>query len=246
MKIVAIIPARYASTRFPGKPLEMIGEHSMIQRVYQQACACPHVHDVIIATDDKRIYDHVSSWGGKVVMTSPDHVSGTDRCLEAYLVNHCTHEIVLNVQGDEPFLDPKAISELTELFSDPQCNTGTLVRKIQSQEELFNPSCVKAVLGKNNYAMYFSRNAAPYIRQTEQKDWISKHTFYAHIGIYGFRIQTLKQLCALGPSSLEKAESLEQLRWMENGYPIRAAITSYVSFGVDTPEDLAKARKIIS
>lgn len=243
MKVVAIIPARYASTRYPGKPLELIGNQSMIERVYRQASLCKQVHDVLVATDDKRIFDHVSSWGGKVVITSTEHVSGTDRCLEAYLLHGCNHEIVLNVQGDEPFLDPNAITQLIELFSDPDCTIGTLVRKIDTEEDLLNPSCVKAVLGKNNYALYFTRNPAPYIRQHEKNEWLSKHTFYAHIGIYGFRVQTLKQVCSLAPSALEKAESLEQLRWLENGYNVRAAVTSYHSFGIDTPEDMVKARK---
>jgi len=242
MRFIGIIPARYASTRFPGKPLADIHGKPMIRHVYEQASRA--LETVYVATDDKRIYDAVIAFGGEVVMTSAFHKSGTDRCAEAIRIiereKGNTFDVVLNVQGDEPFIEPQQLELIKSCFSNQETQIATLVREIQSTEELLDPNRPKVVVSKKQEAVYFSRTAIPYIRGKDPVDWLSSHVFYMHIGLYGFRRDTLLQVTSLPQSPLELAESLEQLRWIENGYTIAVKTTTYESFGVDTPEDLKK------
>lgn len=241
-----IIPARYASSRFPGKPLALIGNKPMIQRVYEQALKS--IDLVYVATDDKRIFDAVKKFGGNVVMTSADHMSGTDRCTEA--VNKITAEsgrdidIVINIQGDEPFIKPEQIDLLKRCFTGDEVKIATLVREVLSGEDIFNPNQPKVILSSAGDALYFSRAAIPYIRDAEKNEWTSKHVYYKHIGLYGYRTETLKKITWLARSPLEISESLEQNRWLENGFNIRTAVTEWESIGIDTPEDLDKARSL--
>lgn len=237
MNVIAIIPARYASTRFPGKPLAVIDGISMIQRVYDQVCKVPAISKVIVATDDTRIEKHVKHFGGTVIMTSPHHQSGTDRCAE--VIEHFQDaEIILNIQGDEPFIHPLQIQELIDCFKSEQTEIATLIRKITNNEELFNENTPKVVITKNKKALYFSRQTLPFIRNSKREEWINHQSFYKHIGIYGFQRSTLLKITQLQFSSLEKSESLEQLRWLENGYTIQTAITEYQSYGIDLKEDI--------
>ena len=240
MHTLAVIPARYASTRFPGKPLINVGGKSMIQRVYEQVKSADHVNRVVVATDDQRIYQHVTDFGGNVMMTSPDHQSGTDRCAEVARQIE-GFQLVINVQGDEPFIQPDQINELVKAFQQKDavdCGVGTMVKKIASEQELFNPNAVKVVKGTNHQALYFSRQAIPFLRGLDQKEWLNKHDFYKHIGMYIFRSEVLQKLTKLPIGTLEKAESLEQLRWLENGFSIYTTETKFETFGIDTPEDL--------
>jgi len=237
MNILCIIPARYASTRFPGKPLVDIAGKSMIQRVYEQAKKCTHLNEVIVATDDVRIYDHVLAFGGMVVMTSDDHQSGTDRCAEVAL-QHPQYHVIINIQGDEPYIDPEQISKLAACFNNESTEIATLIKKVAGEKELFNPNSPKVVINKLSEAIYFSRLPLPYIRGQEQENWLSHYTYFKHIGIYGYRADVLQQITKLPVSSLEKAESLEQLRWIENGYRIKVAETELETFAIDTPQDL--------
>jgi 3-deoxy-manno-octulosonate cytidylyltransferase (CMP-KDO synthetase) len=239
MRVVAIIPARYASTRFPGKPLVDIGGKSMIQRVFEQVQSCSAIAEVMVATDDDRILQHVGSLGVRCVMTSPHHPSGTDRCLEAYQLSGLQADCILNVQGDEPFVDPKQLNALAQLIARPDVSIATLVKAITDAETLFDASKVKVVMNAHSQALYFSRQAIPFNRNSEQAVWLSQHTYYKHLGLYAYKPEVLREICALSPSSLEKAESLEQLRWIENGYAIHVAITEIESPAIDTPEDLA-------
>ena len=239
MNILGIIPARYASTRFPGKPLVDIAGKSMIQRVYEQAKKCIHLTEVIVATDDVRIYDHVLGFGGAAVMTSPDHQSGTDRCAEVAL-QHPQYDVIVNIQGDEPDIDPEQISKLAACFNNTDTQIATLVKQVQNEQELFNPNSPKVVINKLSEAVYFSRSPLPHIRGQEQQNWLNYYTYFKHIGIYGYRADVLQQITKLPVSSLEKAESLEQLRWVENGYRIKVAETEFETFAVDTPGDLDK------
>ena len=243
MRVVAIIPARYASTRFPGKPLVDIGGKSMIQRVVEQVQSCGVVADVMVATDDERIQQHVTNLGVQCIMTSPNHPSGTDRCLEAYELSGLQADCILNVQGDEPFVDAEQLNALAQLIARPEVSIATLAKKITDAETLFDPSKVKVVMNAHSQALYFSRQAIPFNRNAEQTDWLSQHAYYKHLGLYAYKPQVLKEICALQPSSLEKAESLEQLRWVENGYAIHVAITEIESPAIDTPEDLAAVLK---
>jgi 3-deoxy-manno-octulosonate cytidylyltransferase (CMP-KDO synthetase) len=240
-KYIGIIPARYASTRFPGKPLAIIQGRPMIQRVYEQALKV--LDTVFVATDDQRIFKAVKEFGGRVIMTSTSHSSGTDRCAEAItLVEQELGEqfdVVLNIQGDEPFIEPQQISLLMECFDQPGTQIATLVKTASLADEVFNPNRPKVVLGSNLQALYFSRSPIPFVRGAEKEDWPGSAKFYLHIGLYAFRKDVLLEITRLPPSSLEKAESLEQLRWLENGFQIAVRITSYDSFGIDTPEDLA-------
>lgn len=246
MQILGIIPARYASTRFPAKALVDIGGKSMIQRVYEQASKATKLSQVIVATDDERISDHVLSFGGKVVMTSENHQSGTDRCYEALLKTEGNYDYVINIQGDEPFISPEPIDNLANELNG-LIELATLVKVIDSEDLLFNVNVPKAVLNVRREILYFSRQTIPYIRNYEKDQWLENHTFYKHIGIYAYRTDVLAALTKLPVSSLEKAEALEQLRWLENGYSIKAVITSDDSHGVDTPEDLDKVtRKFLS
>ena len=240
MKIIGLIPSRYASTRFHAKPLVDIKGKSMIQRVYEQAGKAKSLSKVVVATDHKDIFDHVKSFGGLVCMTRENHVSGTDRCYEALTQQQETFDYVINIQGDEPFIQPSQIDLLASQLNGIT-EIATLVKAIKTREELFNSNLVKAVFNKDHRALYFSRSPVPHIRNTPEDAWLSKHTFYKHIGMYGYRADILRQLTKLPVSSLEKAESLEQLRWLENGYKISIAETLTETFGIDTPDDLEKA-----
>ncbi|HJP62860.1 MAG TPA: 3-deoxy-manno-octulosonate cytidylyltransferase [Mucilaginibacter sp.] len=243
MNILGIIPARYASTRFPGKPLVDIAGKSMIQRVYEQSKKCALLNDVIVATDDERIYDHVIAFGGKVVMTSPDHQSGTDRSAEVSAKNP-EYDIIINIQGDEPYINPEQISKVALCFDASDTQIATLVKKIQTDQELFNPNSPKVILNKNSEAIYFSRSPLPHIRGHEQQDWLLHFIYFKHIGIYGYRADVLQQITKLPVSSLEKAESLEQLRWVENGYRIKVTETELETYAIDTPEDLNRLSEL--
>src|SRR5688500_10644064 len=240
MKIIGIIPSRYASTRFPAKSLAVIKGKSMIQRVYEQAQQSSALNDVIVATDHPEIYDDVKKFGGAVCMTKPDHVSGTDRCHEALILQPRKYDYVINIQGDEPFIQPDQIDLLAGKL-DGITEIATLVKSLQSEEQLFNPNVVKVVLSATMEALYFSRSPIPHIRNVPQGEWLTKHSFYKHIGMYAYRSDVLERLTRLSISSLEKAESLEQLRWLENGFNIAVAETTTETIGIDTPEDLQKA-----
>lgn len=245
MKFTAIIPARYASTRFPGKPLADIGGKTMIQRVCEQASQA--VDHVCVATDDERIRAEVQRFGGKAFMTSSAHRSGTDRCAEAFLKQSdwSSDTVVINIQGDEPFIQPEQIRLLMQCFDRPDVQIATLVKPITSHEDLFNPNHVKAIRDAKGRAIYFSRWPIPYQRNVPEALWHEHHTYYKHIGIYAYRSDILRELTRLQPSSLETAESLEQNRWLENGYAIRTAITNFEGLSVDTPDDLERIRKIL-
>jgi 3-deoxy-manno-octulosonate cytidylyltransferase (CMP-KDO synthetase) len=240
MKIIGIIPSRYASTRFPAKSLAVIRGKSMIQRVYEQARQSSALNDVIVATDHNDIYDHVKKFGGAVCMTNSDHVSGTDRCHEALLHQPIKYDYVINIQGDEPFIQPEQIDLLAGQL-DGTTEIATLIKSIESEEQLFNPNVVKVVCNNFMEALYFSRSPVPHIRNTAESDWLKKHRFFKHIGMYAYRSDVLERLHRLSISSLEKAESLEQLRWLQNGFTIRTAETTTETIGIDTPEDLEKA-----
>lgn len=240
MKIVGIIPARFASTRFPGKPLADIGGKSMIQRVYEQAKKSKSLTNVIVATDDTRIENHVLAFGGKVIMTKESHQSGTDRCFEAIQKSNSSADIVINIQGDEPFIFPEQIDMVASCFNSDAVQIATLVKKINTCEELFNVNTPKVVLNKNGEALYFSREAIPYIREKEPEQWLNHHAFYKHIGIYAYTTKILSEITELQQSSLELAEGLEQLRWIQNGYKIYTKITDFESIAVDVPADLKK------
>jgi 3-deoxy-manno-octulosonate cytidylyltransferase (CMP-KDO synthetase) len=242
MKILGIIPARYTSTRFPGKPLVDIAGKSMIQRVYEQCTLAPGLSKVIVATDDTRILDHVHNFGGEALLTSADHPSGTDRCEEVAL-NFPQYDVLMNIQGDEPLIDPRQIELLSHCFREAGTRIATLVKKIRTTEELFNTNTPKVILNRKMEAVYFSRTPIPFQRNAEAGEWLEKHTYYKHIGIYAYRSKTLSEITRLPISSLEKAEALEQLRWIENGYPVKVALTDIESPAVDTPEDLAKLLK---
>jgi 3-deoxy-manno-octulosonate cytidylyltransferase (CMP-KDO synthetase) len=244
MEYIGIIPARYASTRFPGKPLAMIHGQSMIQRVYGQASACSMLSKVIVATDDQRIFDHVSSFG-QVIMTSSRHQSGTDRCLEALRIitgNSAlpNDTVVINIQGDEPFIQPRQISQLAEAFNDDQTQIASLVKKIESSEELFDENIVKVVFSNTSEALYFSRHPLPFIRNVDPCHWLKHADYFKHLGIYAYTAQVLEKIANLPAGKYEKAEALEQLRWLEHGFKISLRQTSFQSMAVDTPEDLQK------
>lgn len=244
-QIIGIIPARYASTRFPAKPLVDIGGKSMIQRVYEQVTKSKRLSKTIVATDNDEIYHHVRNFGGHVCMTKESHVSGTDRCYEALSLEHSTFDYVINVQGDEPFIQPEQIDLLAATL-DGQTEIATLVKGIHDAEQLFNTNIVKAVITQNSKALYFSRSVIPHLRNVPQEEWVLKNKFYKHIGMYAYRADILKQLTQLDVSLLEKAESLEQLRWLENGFSVTVAETKTETIGVDTPEDLDKALKYLA
>ena len=247
MKFIGIIPARYGSSRFPGKPLADMDGKPMIQRVYEQVKKV--LADVWVATDDERIIDAVRAFGGNAIMTSTDHKSGTDRCNEAYNKIDKPFDVIINVQGDEPFIQPEQIETLKNCFtvgSDVQL--ATLVKpfcKEDGFDVLFNPNSPKVIFNKRNEAVYFSRSIIPYIRDVHHSEWLDKHTFYKHIGMYAYRADILKEITQLEQSSLEKAESLEQLRWIENGYKIKIGFTDVETVGIDTPDDMTKALKLL-
>lgn len=237
MNIIGIIPARYDSSRFPGKPLIDIGGLSMIQRVYNQAKHAPSLKEVIVATDDQRIYDHVKSFAGNVIMTKKDHQSGTDRCAEV-IESVQGFDVAINIQGDEPFIDPQQINLLASCFDNPQTQIATLVRKVETFDELFNENKPKVVISKNGEAIYFSRQAVPFLRGVKQEEWLKQRPYYNHIGIYGYRVDVLREIAKLPYSELEAMEALEQLRWLDNGYKIHTAISNHSNDAIDTPEDL--------
>ena len=240
MKTLGIIPARYASTRFPGKPLVDILGKSMIQRVFEQAQKANLIDKVVVATDDQRIFDHVKSFSGEVFLTQANHLSGTDRCAEIAQQLE-DFELVVNIQGDEPFIDPQQIDQLVDLLKrNAVFQIATLAKKITNIEDLFSPNVVKLVWTKGMQAIYFSRNPIPFVRNEIQENWLTKQDFYKHLGLYAFRREKLLQVAKLAPSNLEKAESLEQLRWLENGFNIGVGITQIESLGIDTPADLKK------
>lgn len=246
MNPIGIIPARYASTRFPGKPLAMIGEKPMIQRVYEQALKVLEM--VVVATDDERIFSAVEAFGGHVVMTSTSHKSGTDRCAEAVAIvmdqERKDYDVVLNIQGDEPFLHPEHLRKVLSCFFEKEAQIATLVKPFSPSEDILNPNSPKVVINKNKEAIYFSRSPIPYIRGVEKEDWPTQHVFLKHIGLYGYRTDILHEITRLEQTPLELAESLEQLRWIENGYKIMVEQTHLESFGIDTPDDLDRAIKL--
>ncbi|MDP2423526.1 MAG: 3-deoxy-manno-octulosonate cytidylyltransferase [Bacteroidales bacterium] len=246
--IICIIPSRYTSTRFPGKPLVDIGGKTMIQRVYEQVRLATAIHEVYIATDDVRIFNHVETFGGNVIMTSPNHDTGTERCLEAYQViaaqSGKAYDVVINVQGDEPFIVPSQIDLLAGCFSEPDVKIATLVMPINDVADLSNSNVVKVVVDFRGQALYFSRSAVPHVRGYDAKEWINHHKFYKHIGMYAWRSEVLPRICSLPPSPLEKAESLEQLRWLGNGFSILTKVTDHETVAIDTPEDLLKLTNI--
>jgi 3-deoxy-manno-octulosonate cytidylyltransferase (CMP-KDO synthetase) len=245
MKILGIIPARYESSRFPGKPLIDIAGKSMIQRVYEQCQKSSRLDKLIVATDDQRILDHLKTFGAEGVMTSIKHASGTDRCGEV-AEKYPDFDILINIQGDEPLIDPLQIDLLCACFDKLDTHIATLVKKIHTNEELFNENTPKVILNKKLQALYFSRTTIPFIRGKKSDIWLNEHTFLKHIGIYGFRSQALAEITRLPISRLEIAEGLEQLRWIENGYSIQTAITDKESQAIDTPEDLIKVLNLLN
>lgn len=246
-RIAGIIPARYASTRFPGKPLAMINGLSMIERVYRQVTSCDSISAVVVATDDERIFDHVTGFGGRAVMTADTHQSGTDRIGETLGKLSAlgeTFDIAVNIQGDEPFIQPGQISRVLSLFSNPDTQIATLIRKIDNTADLLNPNVVKVVTDNSGKAQLFSRSPIPYLRGKAVETWTENYPYYKHIGIYAYRTATLAQLVKLSPAPPELAESLEQLRWLWNGYTIYTEITEFETIGVDSPDDLLKLTNI--
>jgi 3-deoxy-manno-octulosonate cytidylyltransferase (CMP-KDO synthetase) len=241
VKILGIIPARYSSTRFPGKPLADINGKTMIMRVYEQAKKATTLSDVIVATDDASIFDHVKEFGGNVRMTSSAHQSGTSRCLEVVgQLKDNEPDVVVNIQGDEPFIDPSQIDDLAMLFANAEIQIATLIKKLTTEADLLNPNIVKVVATTDGKALYFSRSPIPYFRESEQQTRFDRTVFFKHIGIYAYRSEVLKRIVNLPAGNLESAEALEQLRWLENGYNIHVAETNLESHAVDTPDDLSK------
>jgi len=243
MKFIAIIPARYASTRFPGKPLAMLGGKTVIQRVYEQATTI--LDEAYVATDDERIYQAVESFGGKAIITRADHKSGTDRLEEAATKIGTNADVIINIQGDEPFIQTSQIETLMHLFDDPTTQIGTLGKPFESIEAVNNPNSPKIVCDRRGFALYFSRSTIPYVRGAEPTTWLEHFPYLKHLGVYAYRREVLHEVTQLPQSSLEKAESLEQLRWLENGYRIRVGLTDVETVGIDTPEDLQRAEDFL-
>lgn len=246
MKFIGIIPARYASTRFPAKPLAVLGGKPVIQRVYEQVSGI--FDEAYVATDDERIEAAVKAFGGKVVMTSPNHKSGTDRCYEAFTKVGGGYDVVVNIQGDEPFIQPSQLEAVKACFEDPTTQIATLVKPFTTDDgfvALENVNSPKVVVNANMNALYFSRSIIPYQRNADKQDWLAGHTYYKHIGLYAYRAEVLKEITSLPQSSLELTESLEQLRWLENGYTIKVGVTQVETIGIDTPEDLERAEEFL-
>ena len=239
MKILGIIPARYASTRFPGKPLIDLDGKSMIQRVYEQCKKATSLVEVVVATDDERIFAAVKAFKGNVIMTANNHQSGTDRCAEVAR-KMPGFDAIINIQGDEPLIDPNQINLLTSCFNDISTELATLVKEIKTKEELFNFNTPKVIFNKNLEAIYFSRQVIPYLKNVPPDEFLNQYTFYKHIGIYGYKTSTLGIISNITTANLEKADMLEQLRWIENGYKIKVAITTHDSLAIDSPDDVAK------
>jgi len=242
MSITGIIPARYGSSRFPGKPLAMIQDKPMIQWVYERAKKASTLDQVIVATDDERIFERVKAFGGDVVMTAIHHTNGTERCAEVVRNLKQRPDYVINIQGDEPLIDPDQIDVLGQLLQTEQPRIATLIKQMDSADEINNPNVVKAVRSSTGQALYFSRHAIPYQRSTDN----GVPTYYKHIGIYGFSAAALLEVVALKPSSLELAESLEQLRWLEHGEAVFTAITHQENYAVDSPEDIQTILNVLS
>jgi 3-deoxy-manno-octulosonate cytidylyltransferase (CMP-KDO synthetase) len=244
MKFMAIIPARYASTRFPGKPLAVLGGKTVIQRVYEQVSSL--LDEVYVATDDERIFQAVESFGGRAVMTRTDHKSGTDRIEEAAEKIGSDADVIINVQGDEPFIQPSQIETLMHLFDAPETQIGTLGKRFETIEGVENPNSPKIVTDNRGFALYFSRSPIPYVRGIDRNLWLEAYPFLKHLGIYAYRREVLREVTQLPQGRLEKAESLEQLRWLENGYRIRVGLTDVETVGIDTPEDLQRAEEFLA
>lgn len=246
MRVAAIIPARYHSTRLPAKPLQRLGCKCIIEWVYNAVSAV--VTDVVVATDDIRIVEEVERFGGRAIMTSSEHRSGTDRCAEALAKMGDSYDVVVNVQGDEPFIRREHIEALLACFQNPATEIATLAKpmtEVEDAEAIHNPNNVKVVIDRNNRALYFSRAAIPFQRDVEHGEWTKRHTYLKHIGIYAFRPKVLQAVTALDTTALERSEKLEQLRWLENGYHISVATTEFATVGIDTPEDLVRAEELI-
>lgn len=240
MKIIGIIPARFASTRFEGKPLVEIDGKSMIQRTYEQAAKCTELTAIWVATDDERIFNHVKNFGGNVIMTADTHPSGTDRIAEALRIVATDVDAVINIQGDEPFIQPAQIEKVAAMLRQPHTQIATLAKQLNRNEDILNPNIVKVVFDANGKALYFSRSPIPYMRGVDPSVWVTHTNFYKHIGLYGYQKSILFEITKLSPSRLELAESLEQLRWLEAGFSIQIGITDLETIGIDTPEDLQK------
>ena len=243
MKFIGIIPARYASTRFPGKPLAVLGGKTVIQRVYEQASSV--LEEAYVATDDERIFDAVEAFGGRAVMTRADHKSGTDRIEEAAEKIGTNADVIINIQGDEPFIQKSQIETLMQLFEVPETQIGTLGKRFETIDAALNPNSPKIVTDLQGFALYFSRSIIPFVRGQEQAVWFEKYPFLKHLGLYAYRREVLREVTKLPQSPLEIAESLEQLRWLENGYRIRVGITDVETVGIDTPEDLQRAEEFL-
>lgn len=245
MKILGVIPARYSSTRFPGKPLAEISGKPMIQWVYERTSKV--FEHVYVATDDDRIQKAVIAFGGRVVMTSTNHQSGTDRCAEALDIieksNNINFDIVVNIQGDEPFIQPEQLNKVAHCFTEPTVQLATLVKQFSKNEDIFNPNSPKVILNKKDEAIYFSRSVIPFVRSKDKSEWQANQPFYKHIGLYAYRSDILREITKLSQSTLEIAESLEQLRWIENGYRIKVEKTDMETLSVDTPEDLERVKE---
>ncbi|MBQ2225809.1 MAG: 3-deoxy-manno-octulosonate cytidylyltransferase [Prevotella sp.] len=244
MKFIGLIPARYASTRFPGKPLALLGGKPVIQRVYEQVASV--LDDACVATDDERIFDCVKNFGGKVVMTRTDHKSGTDRIEEAIEKIGGDYDVIVNIQGDEPFIQKSQIETVCRCFDDEKTQIATLGKPFTDMDAVANPNSPKIVIDNNSFAMYFSRSIIPFVRGKEQAEWLQHYPFLKHLGIYAYRRDVLRQITQLPQSSLEIAESLEQLRWLQNGFKIKVGLTDVETVGIDTPDDLKRAEEFLS
>ncbi len=243
MQFIAIIPARYASTRFPGKPLALLAGKPVIQHVYEQVTKV--LPEAWVATDDSRIFDAVERFGGKAVMTRADHKSGTDRIEEATEKIGANADVIVNVQGDEPFIQPSQIETLCALFDNPSTQIATLGKPFTSMDAVKSPNSPKIVTDNNGFALYFSRSVIPFVRGKEEETWLDNYPYLKHLGIYAYRRDVLREVTSLPMSSLEKAESLEQLRWLQNGYRIRVGVTDVETVGIDTPADLQRAEEFL-
>lgn len=241
MKFIGIIPARYGSSRFPGKPLAILGGKPVIEHVYRQVSSV--MEDVFVATDDQRIYDAVEAFGGKAIMTRSDHKSGTDRICEALEKVGGSFDVVINIQGDEPFIQKSQLETVMQCFDDPRTQIATLGKPFESMEAVENPNSPKIVLDNDGYALYFSRSVIPFVRGKEHEEWLSHFPYLKHIGLYAYRTEVLMEISKLPQSTLELAESLEQLRWLQNGYKIKVGLTDVETIGIDTPEDLQRAEE---